>query len=95
MNNVIAAIDVQGNDGFLYRLSSTGSILGQLHRDSDEMGEVVDEVKPEIMALAHRAMASNWCRYNGQRGTEKQAARVMRQLSVADLFRMLSERGAL
>lgn len=34
-----------------------------------------------------------WCRYNGQRGTEKQLVRVMRQLSVPDLERMLAARG--
>lgn len=40
----------------------------------------------------HMAMAREWCRYNGQKGTEKQALRVMRQLTAADLIRMLGER---
>lgn len=40
----------------------------------------------------HMSMAQAWCQYNGQRGTEKQALRVMRQLSAADLVRMLGER---
>lgn len=40
----------------------------------------------------HMAMAQAWCQYNGQRGTEKQALRVMRQLTAPDLVRMLSER---
>lgn len=40
----------------------------------------------------HQAMAATWCRYNGQRGTEKQTLRVMRQLTASDLVRMLGER---
>ncbi len=40
----------------------------------------------------HQALASLWCQYNGQKGTEKQALRVMRQLTGADLVRMLTER---
>lgn len=40
----------------------------------------------------HMALASLWCQYNGQRGTEKQALRVMRQLTASDLLRMLDER---
>jgi len=43
--------------------------------------------------LRHRSLAAVWCRYNGQRGTEPQVLRVMRQLSTADLERMLAERG--
>lgn len=43
--------------------------------------------------LRHQALAIAWCRYNGQRGTERQTLRVMRQLTVADLERMLAERG--
>jgi hypothetical protein len=41
----------------------------------------------------HMAMAQAWCRWNGQRGTEQQALKVMRQLSSDDLQRMLGERG--
>lgn len=40
----------------------------------------------------HLSMAQLWCQYNGQRGTEKQALRVMRQLMAHDLVRMLGER---
>lgn len=40
----------------------------------------------------HLSMAQLWCQYNGQRGTEKQALRVMRQLTAPDLVRMLGER---
>lgn len=40
----------------------------------------------------HMGLAELWCHYNGQRGTEKQALRVMRQLTAPDLVRMLSER---
>ena len=43
--------------------------------------------------LRHLALATRWCQYNGQRGTERQCLRVMRQLTVADLTRMLAERG--
>lgn len=43
--------------------------------------------------LRHMGLANLWCQYNGQRGTERQVLRVMRQLSVADLERMLTERG--
>jgi hypothetical protein len=39
------------------------------------------------------SLAQAWCRWNGQRGTEKQYLRVMRQLTTADLERMLAERG--
>lgn len=42
--------------------------------------------------IRHMALASLWCHYNGQRGTEKQTLRVMRQLTHADLVRMLTER---
>jgi hypothetical protein len=38
-------------------------------------------------------LAQAWCQWNGQRGTEKQYLRVMRQLTAADLERMLTERG--
>jgi hypothetical protein len=38
-------------------------------------------------------LAQAWCRWNGQRGTEKQYLRVMRQLTAAQLERMLTERG--
>lgn len=43
--------------------------------------------------LQHMALASLWCQYNGQRGTEKQALKVMRQLAADDLVRMLGKRG--
>mgnify|MGYP003396424985 CR=1 FL=1 len=42
--------------------------------------------------LRHMALANLWCQYNGQRGTERQVLRVMRQLTAADLERMLTER---
>lgn len=41
----------------------------------------------------HHALAVLWCQYNGQRGTDKQTAPVMRQLSLMDLRRMLTQRG--
>jgi hypothetical protein len=41
----------------------------------------------------HMALAGDWCRWNGQKGTEKQALRVMRQLTSGDLARMLQQRG--
>ena len=40
----------------------------------------------------HHTLAVLWCQYNGQRGTEKQSLRVMRQLTASDLVRMLTER---
>lgn len=40
----------------------------------------------------HMALAGLWCQYNGQRGTEKQALKVMRQLTASDCVRMLTER---
>jgi hypothetical protein len=43
--------------------------------------------------LRHMHLASLWCQYNGQRGTERQVLRVMRDCSAADLERMLAERG--
>lgn len=45
------------------------------------------------MGLSHRDLAKMWCQWNGQRGTEKQMARVMRILTADNLLRMLSERG--
>ncbi len=42
--------------------------------------------------LRHMALANLWCQYTGQRGTERQMLRVMRQLTSADLERMLTER---
>ena len=38
-------------------------------------------------------LAQAWCRWNGQRGTEKQYLRVMRILTAANLEWMLAERG--
>jgi hypothetical protein len=38
-------------------------------------------------------LASLWCQWNGQKGTEKQCLRVMRQLDATTLRRMLVERG--
>jgi hypothetical protein len=40
----------------------------------------------------HKAMAQVWNRYNGMRGTEKQALRTMKVVSAADLYRMLLAR---
>lgn len=41
----------------------------------------------------HQALASTWCQWNGQRGTEKQSLRVMRDTTAPDLVRLLTERG--
>jgi len=43
--------------------------------------------------ITHLQLASLWAQYNGQRGTETQCLRIMRQLTLADLVRMLGERG--
>jgi hypothetical protein len=43
--------------------------------------------------LRHMALAQAWCQWNGQRGTEKQYLRVMRNLTAANLERMLVDRG--
>lgn len=40
----------------------------------------------------HMALAREWVRWNGQKGTEKQALRLMRYLSADALVRMLTER---
>ncbi len=40
----------------------------------------------------HMALASAWVQYNGQRGTEKQALRVMRDTNAPTLVRLLTER---
>jgi hypothetical protein len=42
----------------------------------------------------HMALAAAWCRWNGTKGTEKQALQKMRMLSAPVLLRMLTERGA-
>jgi hypothetical protein len=46
-----------------------------------------------VSAVTHRALAVAWANWNGQTGTDKQTDRIMRQLSSADLVRMLAERG--
>jgi hypothetical protein len=43
--------------------------------------------------ITHLQLAAAWARYNGQKGTEKQVSRIMRQLTISDLERMLAERG--
>mgnify|MGYP003394273682 CR=1 FL=1 len=45
------------------------------------------------MTTRHEALAKQWCQWNGQRGTEKQIARVAKQLNESDLTRMLAQRG--
>ena len=44
--------------------------------------------------LRHQALAMAWARYNSRSGraTAAQTSRIMRQLTVADLERMLTER---
>jgi hypothetical protein len=41
----------------------------------------------------HAALALAWVRWNGQRGTAAQVARIMRVLSMDSLRRMLTARG--
>lgn len=41
----------------------------------------------------HLGLALLWLRWNGMRGTELQAAKIMRKLDAATLRRMLAERG--
>lgn len=43
--------------------------------------------------MTHMDLAILWCQWNGQRGTAKQAARVMAHCSFDELARMLRERG--
>jgi len=43
----------------------------------------------------HDTLAKLWALYNGQRGTAKQLARIAKQLTVADLTRMLTARNVL
>ena len=47
--------------------------------------------------LHHQALAMAWVRYNSRSGkvSESQTVKVMRQLSTAELERMLAERNAL
>lgn len=45
-----------------------------------------------IAELDHRALAVCWALWNGQIGTPKQTDRIQRQLSSADLLRMLGQR---
>jgi hypothetical protein len=42
--------------------------------------------------IQHMDLARLWAHYNGQRGTSQQLSRIMRQLTRADLERMLIER---
>ena len=41
----------------------------------------------------HLILAMRWLEWNGKKGTEKQALRVMQQLSEETLRRMLTQRG--
>lgn len=45
--------------------------------------------------LHHQSLAIRWAQYNSRSGraSASQVVRIMRQLSVADLTRMLAERG--
>jgi hypothetical protein len=43
--------------------------------------------------IEHMQLAAAWARWNGQRGTEAQALRIMRRLSAETLRRMLAARG--
>lgn len=42
--------------------------------------------------MRHMALAQVWCQWKGQKGTEKQVLKVMRQLTAPDLIRMLGKR---
>lgn len=48
-----------------------------------------------LAELDWNGLASLWCQWNGQRGTEKQIAKVQRILTADNLRRMLAERGVL
>lgn len=54
------------------------------------MSQMTADPRPFIN---HMFLAAAWCRWNGQKGTEKQTLRVMRYLSAETLQRMLAERG--
>lgn len=43
--------------------------------------------------MTHKDLAMLWARWNGQRGTDKQLARIMSHCSADELRRMLVERG--
>ena len=43
--------------------------------------------------LHHQALAFAWCRYNGQKATERQVVRIMNRLPAETLERMLAARG--
>lgn len=45
--------------------------------------------------MTHRDLAKLYCQYIGQRGTEKQMAAIMKQLSYETLRRMCVDRGLL
>lgn len=45
--------------------------------------------------MNHAELAFKWCKYKGQKGTQKQVEKIMRTLSVEALIKLLSERNAL
>ena len=45
--------------------------------------------------MSHEELARLWAKWNGQRGTEQQIARIVRTLGPATLTRMLKARGVL
>ena len=47
----------------------------------------------DMARFAEQRLAKLWCEYNGQRGTEKQIAKVLRNLDRVSLERMLTTRG--
>lgn len=53
----------------------------------------VPQVQSEAPRASHDDLAEAWAHYNNQRGTPNQIAKIKKQLSEADLRRMLAERG--
>lgn len=43
--------------------------------------------------MNHMADAVKWAQWNGKKGTERQALKIMNQIDAATLRRMLAERG--
>lgn len=47
----------------------------------------------QSISATHAALAAEWCKYHGQRGTDKQIARTAAYLDEPTLARMLAKRG--
>jgi hypothetical protein len=80
-----------------FRLQYKGHEINTDNRTSDHrLGTIRQSNRKDFLmnfTLIHLELALLWAKWNGQRGTAKQLTAIAKQLTVADLSRMLTERG--